>query len=66
MRSLAVKFKKVLLGFISVQVRLILGIFYFVLMAPLGLFITVFKDYLGIRSAPAWKKRGPVSAPADF
>jgi len=66
MRDLAAKLKKSIKKLIEFQVRLILAVFYFILIMPLGLFIIIFKDYLEIRSAPSWKKRRPIGDPRYF
>jgi len=44
------------------QARVILTVFYFVVLAPFGLLVRIFSDPLGRRNTPdvsGWNKRGP-------
>lgn len=51
---------------IDVLIRIVLAVVYFVFIAPFGIFVRLFKDYLKIKPEPFWQSRKEISDIDDF
>jgi len=66
MRTIFKKLKQFGQKIVSFIINIILIVCYFLLIGPFAIFIKLFKDYLGIKAAPSWKKHINVSNISEF
>ncbi len=66
MKKLFKKIKNTAQKIITIQIRIILFLVYFILITPFGIFVKFFKDYLAIKSGPVWQDSKHVKNISDF
>lgn len=61
MKNSFVELKMIIRKIADIPIRIILFVFYFVVITPLGIFARLFKDYLKIKSDGSWQDHKEIS-----
>ncbi|MDP8252899.1 MAG: hypothetical protein P9X27_00655 [Candidatus Kaelpia aquatica] len=61
MRKFFKKIHSLIQGAISLVIDLLLFLSYFIVITPFAILIKVFKDYLGLKQPPQWKKENKIT-----
>ncbi|MCF7887623.1 MAG: hypothetical protein K9L71_04355 [Candidatus Omnitrophica bacterium] len=60
------KIKRLARKIVELLITIIILIIYFVFIAPFGILVRVFKDYLAINSEPGWRCHEKITNISDF
>jgi hypothetical protein len=60
------KLNKTIKKIVDLQVSILLAVFYFLFVAPLGAIASIFKDYLLVKSSPSWEERREIKDIGEF
>ena len=66
MKKLFKKIKNTAQKIITIQIRIILFLVYFILITPFGICVKFFRDYLAIKSGPSWQNSKCVKDISNF
>ena len=66
LKDLLVKLRKFFIKVSDIIIRIIIFFIYFIVITPFSICIIIFKDYLGVKRGPFWKKSEDICNASEF